>query len=159
MKKIPSSAALDLDKLRLAIVVSKFNSEITDKLLSGALETIKNNNIPDDNLLLVEVPGAYELPMVCRKLAKKGDYDAIIALGAVIRGDTYHYELVCQAASEGILNASIKTGVPVIFGVITTENEQQAYDRSGGKEGNKGSDAVDAALQMIKVVREIDNVE
>lgn len=107
----------------------------------------------------MEVPGAFELPAVCRRLAKSEKYDAIIALGAVIRGDTYHYELVCHAAADGILAASLKSSVPVIFGVITTDNDEQALARAGGKEGNKGADAVDAAIHMIRVHRDLDHVE
>ena len=135
--------------INLAIVVSKFNSFYTEKLLQGALDTLKSNGIAESQYKVVKVPGAFELPFMSKKLAESGKYNAIITLGAVIRGDTYHYELVCDQAAAGIQQVALETGIPVIFGVITTETEEQALDRAGGKEGNKGSDAVLAALEMV----------
>jgi 6,7-dimethyl-8-ribityllumazine synthase len=142
------------ESIRLALVVSEFNSYFTEKLLTGAIETLKSKGIDDKNYKVVKVPGAFEIPLISKKLAESGKYDAIIALGAVIRGDTYHYELVCDQVAAGVLKVSLDSGVPVIFGVITTENEMQAEDRAGGKEGNKGSDAVLAAIKMLNVMRD-----
>ena len=141
-------------KINLALVVSKFNSYYTEKLLQGALDTIKKEGISDSQFKIFRVPGAFELPLISKMLAESGKYDAIIALGAIIRGETYHYELVCDQAAAGLQRAALDTGVPVIFGVITTETEEQAKERVGGKEGNKGSDAVLAALEMIGLMND-----
>lgn len=144
------------EELLIAVVVSRFNPAITDRLLAGCLETLSSYKIPRNNITTLQVPGAFELPLTCKKLCESRRYDAVIALGAVIRGETYHYELVCDSAASGIMRVSTDTGVPVIFGVLTCDSEEQADQRLGGKEGHKGSDAADAAIDMIKVVRQID---
>ena len=135
-----------------AIVVSQFNQAICDALLTGALTRLQQANISEENITVVKVPGAVEIPLVAQLLAKKKKYQAIICLGAVIRGETSHYDYVCQQVSQGCQRVMLDFSLPVIFGILTTENEQQAEDRAGGKEGNKGADVADAALQMVEIV-------
>jgi len=136
---------------RFAVVAARFNREIVDRLVDGCLAGLREHGIKDEALELVWVPGSFELPLVCKRLAATGGYDAVIALGAVIRGDTDHYDYVCRAATDGLLQAGLTTGVPVIFGVLTCQTEQLALDRAGGKEGNKGNDAALAALEMANL--------
>lgn len=131
-----------------AIIAAKFNAEIVDRLLEGAKTAFKKSGVPDSAVDIVRVPGAFELPLMAKTLASTGRYAAVICLGAVIRGDTDHYDYVCQAATHGILQAGLETGVPVIFGVLTCETEEQAMERAGGAHGNKGADAALAALEM-----------
>ena len=137
---------------RFAIVAAKFNREIVDKLVEGALAGLKQHGVKNDAIDLVRVPGSVELPLVCQKLAASGNYAAVIALGAVIRGDTDHYEYVCQAATHGVLQAGLSTGVPVIFGILTCQTEELALARAGGAEGNKGFDAAVAAIEMADLL-------
>ncbi|MHC4512608.1 MAG: 6,7-dimethyl-8-ribityllumazine synthase [Planctomycetota bacterium] len=144
---------LDPAALRFAIVVSRFNKPVTSKLLEGALTACREHGIPDDNLTVAWVPGAFELPLACRELAQKGDYDAIIALGAVIRGETSHYDYVCSEAASGLMRVGLDQALPVIFGVLTTDNADQALARAGGAKANKGADAVAAAMQMCGLLR------
>ncbi len=139
----------------IALVVSLFNSEVTSALKQGALERLAVYGFQTKDIKLVEVPGAVEIPLVAQRLAMKQTYGAIIALGAVIRGETSHYESVCQAVSEGCLQVSLKFDIPVIFGVLTTENEAQAWDRLGGAHGHKGHDAVDCAVTMYQTLKHI----
>ncbi len=133
------------------IVISRFNEFITQRLLQGCLQELRRHNIKDNQITIVWVPGSFEIPIVALKLAKRKSIDVVICLGAVIRGETIHFDLVAQAAATGILKASLITEKPIIFGVITTDNVSQAYQRSKKKGPNKGQDAAQAALEMISV--------
>lgn len=137
---------------RFAVVAAKFNREVVDRLVEGAFDGFRKQGLKDSAIDLVRVPGAFELPLVCRKLAASGKYGSVVALAAVIRGDTDHYDYVCEAAMQGILQANLETGVPVIFGVLTCDTEEQALARAGGSEGNKGCDAALAALEMANLL-------
>ena len=140
---------------RFAIVASKFNQEIVVKLVIGAKDALRKYRIAEDASDLFMVPGAFELPLVAQRLAASKKYVAVVCLGAVIRGDTDHYDYVCTAAADGILQASLATGVPILFGVLTCETDQQALDRAGGKSGNKGFDVVVAAIEMVNLLRQL----
>jgi 6,7-dimethyl-8-ribityllumazine synthase len=140
---------------RFAIVASKFNQEVVIKLVVGARDALRKYRIAEDASDLFMVPGAFELPLVAQRLAASKKYVAVVCLGAVIRGDTDHYDYVCTAAADGILQASLATGVPILFGVLTCENDQQALDRAGGKEGNKGFDVVVAAIEMVNLLKQL----
>jgi 6,7-dimethyl-8-ribityllumazine synthase len=152
-KKI--EATLNGSNLKVAIVTARFNDFITSKLLEGAINTLKRHDVSDDNITELWVPGAFELPLMAQTLASTQNYDAVICLGAVIRGATTHYDYVCSQAASGIAQASLKTGIPVIFGVITTETIEQAIERAGTKAGNKGCDAALAAIEMGNTMRAI----
>ena len=141
--------------LKFAIVVSRFNSFITDKLLSGALDALKRHETPDENIYVARVPGSFEIPLVAKKLASTKNFDAIICLGAVIRGATTHYDYVCNEVSKGIAQVALQSGVPTIFGIVTTENIQQAIERAGTKSGNKGFDAAISAMEMANLLKVI----
>lgn len=141
---------------KIAIVVSDFNAHITEKLLEGALIELREKGQKDEDINVIHVPGAVEIPLVAKKLASTHQYAAIIALGAVIRGETGHYDYVCEQASQGCQHVMLEYLIPVIFGVLTTENDEQAQDRIGGKRGHKGKEAAEAALQMIQIMRNID---
>ncbi|MDY3117943.1 MAG: 6,7-dimethyl-8-ribityllumazine synthase [Peptoniphilus sp.] len=132
-----------------AIVVSRFNDFITSKLVEGALDCLTRHGVKDDDLSLVKVPGAFEIPLAAQKLAQSGNYDGIICLGAVIRGATTHYDYVCNEVSKGIAKVSLDTNVPVGFGIVTTENIEQAIERAGTKSGNKGYDTAMSVLEMV----------
>ena len=138
---------------KFCIVVSRFNEFITSKLLSGAIDELTRHGAKDENITVVWSPGAFEIPVLTKKLAKSGSYDAIIALGAVIRGATPHFDYVSSEISKGVASVSLETGVPVIFGVLTTENIEQAIERAGTKAGNKGSDAAKAAIEMANLIK------
>lgn len=138
---------------KFCIIVSRFNEFISSKLLSGAIDELTRHGVSEDNITVIWSPGAFEIPVIAKKAAKSGTYDAIIALGAVIRGSTPHFEYVSSEISKGIANVSLDTGVPVIFGVLTTENIEQAIERAGTKAGNKGSDAAKAAIEMANLVK------
>lgn len=140
---------------RLAIVVARFNEIVTGKLLDGAVECLRAHGIDEDDLLVAWVPGAFELPLVSRRLAASGGFDAVICLGAVVRGETPHFDHVAGQAAIGIRTAAEDTGVPVIFGVLTTDTLEQAIDRAGGKHGNKGWDAAMAALETASVLDQL----
>lgn len=140
---------------KYAIVVGEFNQYITEKLLEGALSRLEEQGITQDHIHVFKVPGAVEIPLAAQLLAKKRDYLAIICLGAVIRGDTDHYDYVCEQVSQGCQQVMLAFEIPVIFGILTTNNEQQAQDRIGGKEGHKGKDAADAAIAMVNIVKTI----
>lgn len=140
---------------RFAVVTARFNDFITDRLLAGAVDGLSRHGVADDAIVRVHVPGAFELPLAALTLAKTGKYDAVICLGAVIRGDTTHYDYVCNEAAKGIAAAGLQTGVPVVFGVVTTENTEQAISRAGGKSGNKGWDAALTALEMADLMPQI----
>ena len=140
---------------KFCIVVSRFNEFISAKLLSGALDELKRHGVSDSNIDVVWCPGAFEIPLIAKKCAKTGKYNAIIALGAVIKGSTSHYDYVCAEVSKGVASVSLETGVPVIFGVITTDNIEQAIERAGTKSGNKGSDAAKSAIEMANLASKI----
>lgn len=139
-------------KKNIAIIVSRFNETITKKLAEGALNRLLERGIKRDSIDVIHVPGAVEIPLIAKLLAKSGSYHAIIALGAVIRGETSHYDYVCEQVSQGCQRVMLDYELPVIFGVLTTENEEQALDRVGGTHGHKGVDAAEAALEMIELV-------
>ena len=142
--------------LNFAIVVARFNEFITSKLLSGALDTLERHETPEENITVVWVPGAFEIPIVAKKLASTFKFDAIICLGSVIRGVTTHYEYVCNEVSKGISQIGLQTGIPIIFGVVTTENIMQAIERAGTKAGNKGADAALAAMEMANLLKAVE---
>ena len=141
--------------LRVAVVVARFNEFITRQLLSGALETLSRHGVRDDDVSVAWVAGSFELPVVARALAKTGRYDSIICLGAVIRGETGHYEMVAGQASSGTGAVAMETGIPTIFGVLTTENMEQAINRSGGKSGNVGSTSAATAIETARLIQAI----
>jgi 6,7-dimethyl-8-ribityllumazine synthase len=141
--------------LRIAIVVSRFNQFITEQLLSGALGTLKGHGVREEDMTVAWVPGAFELPLVAEKLIHSHQVDAVVALGCVIRGSTTHYDYVCNEAAKGIASVSQRTGVPVIFGVLTTETIEQAIERSGTKSGNKGADAAMAAIETANLLKSL----
>ncbi len=140
---------------KMAIVVSRFNDFVTKRLLEGCLQELERCGVEEKNITVVWVPGSYEIPLTALTLAKKKNIDAVICLGAVIRGETFHFELIARAAAEGILQASLLSGKPVIFGVLTTDTVAQAYKRSEKKGDNKGRDAAGSALQMIELLSQI----
>ena len=141
--------------LRFAIVASRFNEFITAKLLDGALDMLRRHGAAENAVDVVWVPGAFEIPLAAKKLAASGKYDAVICVGAVIRGATSHYDYVCNEVSKGVAQAGLSTGVPVIFGVVTTENIEQAVERAGTKAGNKGADGAMAAMEMANLLKKI----
>ena len=140
---------------RIGIVAARFNEFITSKLLGGALDGLKRHDMDEDNIDVAWVPGAFEIPLIAQKMAKSGKYDAVICLGAVSRGATTHYDYVCAEVSKGIAQISLQTGIPVMFGVLTTDNIEQAIERAGSKAGNKGFDCAAGAIEMINLIREI----
>ena len=141
--------------LRFAIVASRFNEFITSKLLEGALDMLRRHGAPENAVDVVWVPGAFEIPLAAKKLADCGRYDAVICVGAVIRGATSHYDYVCSEVSKGVAQAALSTGVPVIFSIVTTENIEQAVERAGTKAGNKGADGAMAAMEMANLLKKI----
>ena len=141
--------------LKFGIIVSRFNEFITTKLLGGALDTLHRHAAKDEDIEVAWVPGAFEIPLAAKKMAESGKYDAIICLGAVIRGATSHYDYVCNEVSKGVAQVGLTTGVPTIFGVVTTENIEQAIERAGTKAGNKGSEVAVAAIEMANLVANI----
>ena len=146
---------LTAKNMKIAIVVARFNEFITSKLLSGCIDCLIRHEAADEGLTVAWVPGAFEIPMAAKKLAESGKYDAVICLGAVIRGATPHFDYVCAEASKGIAQVSMQTGVPVAFGVLTTENIQQAVERAGTKAGNKGVDCAMTAMEMVNLFKEM----
>lgn len=140
---------------KFCIIVSRFNEFICSKLLSGALDELRRHGVNDDNIDIVWCPGAFEIPLIAKKCAKTGQYSAIITLGAVIKGSTSHYDYVCAEVSKGVASVGLETGVPVIFGVLTTDNIEQAIERAGTKAGNKGSDAAKSAIEMANLINKI----
>lgn len=140
---------------KVAIVASRFNEFITSKLIGGAVDGLKRHNVEDDDITLAWVPGAFEIPVIAKKLAESGKYDAVICVGAVIRGSTSHYDYVCAEVSKGIATISMNTGVPVLFGVLTTDTIEQAIERAGTKAGNKGYDCALSAIEMINLIKNI----
>ncbi|MCB9029949.1 MAG: 6,7-dimethyl-8-ribityllumazine synthase [Deltaproteobacteria bacterium] len=146
---------LNASNTKFAIVVARFNSFVTKPLLEGAVDTIVQHGGDEKDITVVHVPGSFEIPIACKSLAESKKYDAIITIGAVIRGDTDHYDYVCQNAISGISQISLETSTPILLGIITTNTIEQAIERSGSKAGNKGSDAAIAAIEMVQVMRGI----
>ena len=143
---------LDGTGLKIGIAVAKFNLFVTRKLLDGAFETLIRQGLKEDNITVVWVPGAFEIPLAAVTMAEKGNFDAVICLGAVIRGETSHFDYVAGESARGIASASLDTGVPITFGILTTDTEQQALDRSGGQYGNKGEDVALVAIEMVNLL-------
>lgn len=141
--------------IKVAIVASRFNEFITAKLLSGAMDGLVRHDVREEDVDVAWVPGAFEIPLIAKKLAECGRYDAVICLGAVIRGATSHYDYVCAEVSKGIAQVSLATGVPVLFGVLTTDTIEQAVERAGTKAGNKGFDCATSAIEMVNLIRAI----
>lgn len=148
---------LTAEGLRFGIVLGRFNSFIGERLLEGALDTLIRHGADDAQITVVRVPGAFEIPLTAQKMAQSGNYDALICLGAVIRGSTPHFDFVASEVSKGIAHVSLDTGVPVTFGVLTTDTIEQAIERAGTKAGNKGADAALTAIETANVFREMGN--
>ncbi len=142
--------------MRVGIVAARFNEFITSKLLSGALDGLVRHDVREEDIHVAWVPGAFEIPLIASKMAGSGKYDAVICLGAVIRGSTSHYDYVCNEVSKGIAAVGLDSGIPVLFGVLTTENIEQAIERAGTKAGNKGYDCALSAIEMVNLIREIE---
>ena len=142
-------------KEKIGIVCARFNEFIVSKLLGGAVDGLVRHGISEENIDVAWVPGAFEIPVVAKKLACSKKYDAVICVGAVIRGDTSHYDYVCNEVSKGIASVSLETGVPVLFGVLTTENIEQAIERAGTKAGNKGYDCALSAIEMVNLMKQL----
>ena len=145
----------DATGLKTALVVSRFNEFITSKLVGGAIDALVRNNAKEDDITQVWVPGAFEIPAVAKKLAESKKYDAVICLGAVIRGSTPHFDMVANEATKGVAQVGMQCGIPVIFGVLTTDTIEQAVERAGTKAGNKGFDAALSAIEMVNLYRQI----
>lgn len=141
--------------MKVAIVASRFNEIIVQKLLGGAVDGLVRHGLAEENITTVWVPGAFEIPVIAKRLALSKKYDAVICVGAVIRGSTSHYEMVCNEVSKGIAQTSLETGVPVLFGVITTDNIEQAVERAGSKAGNKGYDCALSAIEMVNLMKQL----
>lgn len=141
------------ENIKIGIIVARFNEFITGKLLAGAMDGLKRENVADNDIEVVWVPGAFEIPLIAAKMAKSGRYDAIICLGAVIRGATSHYDYVCSEVSKGIAQVSLTSEIPVMFGVLTTDNIEQAIERAGSKSGNKGFECAQGAIEMVNLIR------
>ena len=141
--------------IKIGIVAARFNEFITSKLLGGAVDALNRHEIPEENIEVAWVPGAFEIPLIASKMAKSGRYDAVICLGAVIRGSTSHYDYVCSEVSKCIASVSLASDVPVMFGVITTDTIEQAIERAGTKAGNKGFDCAVGAIEMVNLIREL----
>lgn len=143
--------------IKIGIVAARFNEFITSKLLGGAVDALVRHEVKEDNIEVAWVPGAFEIPLIASKMAKSKKYDAIICLGAVIRGSTTHYDYVCSEVSKGIAHVSLNSDIPVMFGVLTTENIEQAIQRAGTKAGNKGFDCAVGAIEMVNLIRNIES--
>ncbi len=141
--------------MKIGIVCARFNEFITAKLLGGAMDALVRHDVSEDDVDVAWVPGAFEIPLVAKKMAASGRYDALICLGAVIRGSTSHYDYVCNEVSKGIAAVSLDSGIPVMFGILTTENIEQAIERAGTKAGNKGYDCALGAIEMVNLIREL----
>ncbi len=143
------------EDITIGIVASRFNEFITSKLLDGAMDGLLRHDVQEKNVHVAWVPGAFEIPLIASKMAKSGRYDAVICLGAVIRGATSHYDYVCNEVSKGVASVALSSGIPVMFGVLTTDNIEQAIERAGTKAGNKGYDCALSAIEMVNLIREI----
>lgn len=145
------------EQIKVGIVAARFNEFITSKLLSGAIDGLVRHDVKEEDIDVAWVPGAFEIPLIASKMAKSGKYDAVICLGAVIRGSTSHYDYVCSEVSKGIASVSLSSDIPVMFGVLTTENIEQAIERAGTKAGNKGYDCALGAIEMVNLIRQIES--
>lgn len=152
---VTHEGAMIASGLRFAVVLSRFNSMIGDRLLEGALDTLRRHGATEDDITLARVPGAFEIPLAASELAKTGTFDAVICLGAVIRGATAHFDYVAGPLASGLATIAVQTGVPVLFGVLTTDTIEQALERAGSKAGNKGADVAAAAIEMANLLRKI----
>lgn len=141
--------------IKIGIVAARFNEFIVSKLLSGAIDGLTRHNVTESDIELAWVPGAFEIPLIAGKMAKSGKYDAVICLGAVIRGTTTHYDYVCSEVSKGVAHVALESGIPVMFGVLTTENIEQAIERAGTKAGNKGYDCAVSAIEMVNLMKQL----
>jgi 6,7-dimethyl-8-ribityllumazine synthase len=151
----PLPTGADLGPVRIGVITAQWNLEITGALRSGAHATLMEAGIPEENILHMDVPGAFELPLASKWLLEQGGCDAVIALGSVVRGETPHFDFVCQAATDGILRVGLDTGKPTVFGVLTDDTWDQARDRSGGRHGNKGVDCAEACLRMLALKKRL----
>ena len=142
--------------IKVGIIAARFNEFITSKLLGGAMDGLLRHDVKEENIEVAWVPGAFEIPLIASKMAESKKYDAIICLGAVIRGNTTHYDYVCNEVSKGIASVSLQNGIPVMFGVLTTENIEQAIERAGSKAGNKGYECAVGAIEMVNLIREME---
>ena len=142
--------------MKVGIVAARFNEFITSKLLGGALDMLRRHEVAEEDITTAWVPGAFEIPVIAKKMADSGKYDAVICLGAVIRGSTSHYDYVCNEVSKGIAQVSMGNGLPVMFGVLTCENIEQAIERAGTKAGNKGAECANGAIEMVNLMRELE---
>lgn len=142
--------------MKTGIVAARFNEFIVSKLIGGAMDALTRHDVKEENIDLAWVPGAFEIPLIAQKMADSGKYDAVICLGAVIRGATSHYDYVCNEVSKGIAQVSLNSGIPVLFGVVTTENIEQAIERAGTKAGNKGYDSAMTAIEMVNLIKTIE---
>lgn len=142
--------------VKIGIVAARFNEFITSKLIGGALDGLTRHDVSEDDITLAWVPGAFEIPLLASKMAKSGKFDAVICLGAVIRGSTTHYDYVCSEVSKGVASVSLASDIPVLFGVLTTENIEQAIERAGSKAGNKGYDCAVGAIEMVNLIRALE---
>lgn len=143
------------ENIKVGIVVARFNEFITSKLLGGAIDGLQRENVNSDDIDVAWVPGAFEIPLAAKKMADSGKYDAVICLGAVIRGATSHYDYVCAEVSKGVAQVSLSAGIPVMFGVLTTDTIEQAVERAGTKAGNKGFECAQGAIEMVNLLREM----
>lgn len=143
------------EDIKVGIIASRFNEFIVSKLIDGAEDGLKRHNVKDENITLAWVPGAFEIPVAAKKMAESGKYDAVICLGAVIRGATSHYDFVCNEVSKGVATVSMETGLPVMFGILTTDTIEQAIERAGTKAGNKGYDCALSAIEMINLFKQM----
>ena len=143
--------------IRVGIVAARFNEFITSKLVGGALDGLKRHDVKEEDIDVAWVPGAFEIPLIASKMAKSKKYDAVICLGAVIRGATSHYDYVCSEVSKGIANVSLNSDIPVMFGVLTTDNIEQAIERAGSKAGNKGYECATGAIEMVNLIRALES--
>ncbi|MCR4609514.1 MAG: 6,7-dimethyl-8-ribityllumazine synthase [Eubacterium sp.] len=152
MKKLEGKVVAD--GIKVGIVAARFNEFIVSKLVGGAVDGLVRHDVKDDDITVAWVPGAFEIPLAAKKMAKSGKYDAIICLGTVIRGQTSHYDYVCNEVSKGIAQVSLESEIPVMFGILTTENIEQAVERAGTKAGNKGYDCALGAIEMVNLMKE-----
>ncbi len=143
-------------EIKVGIVAARFNEFITNKLIGGATDALKRHGVKEEDISLAWVPGAFEIPLIASKMANSKKFDAVICLGAVIRGNTSHYDYVCSEVSKGIANVSLNSNIPVMFGVLTTDNIEQAIERAGTKAGNKGFDCAVGAIEMVNLIRELE---
>lgn len=143
------------ENVKVGIVVARFNEFITSKLLGGAIDGLKRENVKEEDIEVAWVPGAFEIPLIAKKMAESKKYDAVICLGAVIRGATSHYDYVCAEVSKGVAQVSMNAGIPVMFGILTTDTIEQAVERAGTKAGNKGFECAQGAIEMVNLIREM----